>query len=185
MAITNMAGIQPRNIEEIAARNEEKMTQLGPVIDRVNNEMLAVAIDRLFGLMLRGGLFSPAPENLEGEINVKFISTLARMQRAVGIGQIERHVGFVGNLLAAFPEVGDNLDVDQAVREHAERTGVPDRLTASPEAVQKKRSERVAQQQAAHIAAMAPAMQQGADSARLLSETVVNGTPALDLVLGQ
>jgi hypothetical protein len=40
MAITNMNGVQPRNVEEIAARNEEKLTQLGPVIERVNNEKL-------------------------------------------------------------------------------------------------------------------------------------------------
>jgi hypothetical protein len=184
MAITNMTGIQPRNMEEIAARNEEKMTQLGPVIDRVNNEMLAVVIERMFGLMSRGGLLPPPPEGL-GEIEVQFTSILARMQRAVGIGQIERHVGFVGNLAGVSPEALDNLDFDQAVREHADRTGVPDRLTASVEAVEKKRQQRAQQQQAEQMAAMAPAMQQGADAARLLSETDVGGTPALDLVLGQ
>jgi hypothetical protein len=53
MAITNMRGVQPRNIEEIAARNEEKLTQLGPVIERVNNEKLEVAIERAFGIMQR------------------------------------------------------------------------------------------------------------------------------------
>ena len=37
-AITNMRGIQPRNIEEIAKRNEEKLTQLGPVIERVSTD---------------------------------------------------------------------------------------------------------------------------------------------------
>jgi hypothetical protein len=53
-AITNMQGIQPRNVEEIASRNEEKLTQLGPVIERVANEKLQVAIDRVFAIMSRG-----------------------------------------------------------------------------------------------------------------------------------
>jgi hypothetical protein len=61
MAITNMSGIQPRNVEEIAARNEEKLTQLGPVIERVNNEKLQVAIERAFGIMQRMHLLPPSP----------------------------------------------------------------------------------------------------------------------------
>jgi hypothetical protein len=61
MAITTMPGVQPRNIEEIAARNEEKLTQLGPVIERVNNEKLEVAIDRTFGIMSRMACFLPLP----------------------------------------------------------------------------------------------------------------------------
>lgn len=55
-AITNMPGIQPRTVEEIASRNEEKLTQLGPVIDNVTKEKLSIVVDRTFGVMLRGGL---------------------------------------------------------------------------------------------------------------------------------
>jgi hypothetical protein len=49
-AITNLEGSADRTVPEINARLEEKMTQLGPVIERVNNEKLSVAIDRTFGI---------------------------------------------------------------------------------------------------------------------------------------
>lgn len=179
-AITNMRGIQPRNVEEIASRNEEKLTQLGPVIERVSNEKLEVAIDRTFGIMSRGGLFPPVPEALaDVDINVEFVSLLTQMQRMVGIGQIERTVSFVGNLAASFPEAGDKLNVDELVDEYAYRAGSPAKLIRSAKEVEGIRAARAKQQQAAQTAAMMPAVQQGADAARLLSETDAGGGQSL------
>jgi hypothetical protein len=186
MAITNMQGIQPRNIEEIAARNEEKLTQLGPTIERVNNEKLSVAIDRVFGIMMRGGMLPPVPEVMrdQQEIKVEFVSILTQMQRMVGLGQIERTASFVGNLAGAFPEAADKLNTDEMIDEYAERAGTPPKLIRTAEEVAKIRQGRQQQQNAAKMAEMAPALQQGADGARLLSETDVNGQSMLDTLLG-
>jgi len=171
MAITNMQGIQPRNIEEIAARNEEKMTQLGPVIDRVNNEKLKVALDRTFGMMMRGNFFPPAPDALQGaEIKFEFVSILTQMQRMLGLGQIERTSAFVGNLVGVVPEAIDKLNVDEMIDEYADRAGAPAKMIRSAEEVEAIRQQRQQQQAAQQAAAMAPAAQQGADAARLLSE---------------
>lgn len=179
-AITNMRGVQPRNVEEIAARNEEKLTQLGPVIERVSNEKLKIAIDRTFGIMLRGGMFPPVPEALaDREIGVEFVSILTQMQRMVGIGQIERTAGFVGNLMAAFPEVGDKLNTDEMVDEYAYRAGAPSKLIRTEKQVAEIRKGRAQQQQMAQMAAMMPAVKDGADAARLLSETDVGGGDSL------
>lgn len=176
MAITNMQGIQPRNIEEIASRNEEKMTQLGPVIDRVNNEKLKVAIDRTFGIMARGGLLPPVPEALSDvDLKIEFVSILTQMQRMVGIGQIERTAGFVGNLAAAFPEATDKLNVDEMIDEYADRAGTPSKIIRSDDDVAAIRESRAQAQQAEQMAAMMPAVKDGADAARLLSETDMGG----------
>jgi hypothetical protein len=176
MAITNMQGVQPRNIEEIASRNEEKLTQLGPVIERVNSEKLEVAIDRTFGIMSRKGMFPDPPEQLQGKpIKVDFVSILAQMQRMVGVGQIERTVSFIGNLAASFPEAGDRLDVDAAIEDFADRAGAPPKMVRSIEDAQAMREQRAQDAQMAKVAAMAPAAQQGADAARLLSEAAQNG----------
>ncbi|EJU14937.1 hypothetical protein LH128_01137 [Sphingomonas sp. LH128] len=187
-AITNMRGIQPRNIEEIASRNEEKLTQLGPTIDSVNGEKLHVAIDRVWGIMLRGGLLPPAPAALAemggAAIVVEFVSILARMQRAVGAGQIERALGMVGNLAAAAPDVLDNVNTDEALREYYDRLGVPGRILRDPKDVEAIRAGRAQQQQMAQAAAMMPAVRDGADAARLLSETDISGRPALDAMIG-
>ncbi len=183
-AITNMRGVQPRNVEEIASRNEEKMTQLGPVIERVSNEKLEVAIDRVFGIMLRGGLLGQVPEALsDKKLDVEFVSILTQMQRAVGVGQIERTVGFVGNLAAAKPDVLDKLDTDELVDEYASRAGVPAAIIRSQKDVDAIRGERAKQQAAQNAAAMMPAAKDGADAARLLSETDVRGSSLLDRML--
>jgi hypothetical protein len=89
MAITNMDGVQPRNVEEIAARNEEKLTQLGPVIERVNNEKLQVAIERAFGIMQRLRLLAARSRCLRNspDIKIEFVSLLTQMQRMVGRGR--------------------------------------------------------------------------------------------------
>jgi hypothetical protein len=176
MAITNMQGIQPRNVEEIASRNEEKLTQLGPVIERVNSEKLQVAIDRVFGIMARKQMLPEAPEHLQGQaIKTDFVSILAQMQRMVGIGQIERTVSFVGNLGAQFPEAADRLDIDAIVDDYADRAGAPPKIIRSVKDAQAMREQRAHDQQMAKMAAMAQPAQQGADAARLLSEAAQNG----------
>ena len=188
-AITNMRGIQPRNIEEIASRNEEKLTQLGPTIDSVNGEKLHVAIDRVFGIMWRGRMLPPPPADLAemggAQINVEFVSILARMQRAVGAGQIERALGMAGNLAAAKPDVLDNVDTDEALREYYDRLGVPGRILRDQSAVEQIRASRAQQEQAQQTAAMMPAVRDGADAAKLLSETDAGGRSALSAMMGQ
>jgi len=171
MAITNMQGIQPRNIEEIASRNEEKLTQLGPVIERVNAEKLQVAIDRTFAIMARKQMLPPAPEHLQGvPVKVDFVSILAQMQRMVGLGQIERTVSFVGSLAAQFPEASDRLDIDAVIDDYADRAGAPPKIIRSVSDAQALRDKRDQEQQMEKMASLAQPMQRGADAARLLSE---------------
>jgi hypothetical protein len=184
-AITNMQGIQPRNIEEIASRNEEKLTQLGPVIERVSNEKLEVAIDRTFGIMLRGQMLAEPPEELSGvALKVEFVSILTQMQRMVGIGQIERTTSFIGNLAGAIPDVLDKLNGDEMIDEYAYRAGAPAKIIRGADEVAKIRQARAEQQAQQQTMASMPAMKQGADAARLLSETDVGGEPLIDTLLG-
>jgi hypothetical protein len=175
-AITNMEGVQPRNVEEIASRNEEKMTQLGPAIERVNGEKLKPAIDRTFGIMSRMGLLPQAPEHLQGQaIKIDFVSILTQMQRMVGLGQTERVTSFIGNLAAAFPDAADKLNVDAAIDDYADRAGAPPTIIRSDKEIEQLReAKQQAQQQQQMLAAM-PAVKDGADAARLLSETAQNG----------
>lgn len=172
MAITNMDGIQPRNMDEIAARNEEKLMQLGPTIERVNDEMLSVAIDRTFAIMQRGGLLPPPPPALAHgtELAIDFVSILAQMQRMVGLGQIERVTSYIGNLAAAAPQALDKLNVDATIDEYADRAGAPGKMIRSDDEVRQIREDRAQQQQTERIASMMPAAKDGADAARLLSQ---------------
>lgn len=189
MAITNMAGIQPRNIEEIAARNEEKLTQLGPVIERVNNEKLKVVIDRVFSIMQRANMFPPAPDAIRAapEIKVEFVSILTQMQRMVGLGQIERTTNFIGTISAVYPEARFKLDPYETVDEYAGRAGMPMKLIRSTEDAQADAEQEAQQQQAAAAAAAAPQISKPfkdmTDAAKVASEIPGNGIPPVqDLV---
>ncbi|PWG73491.1 phage head-tail adapter protein, partial [Enterococcus hirae] len=67
---------------EVQERHEEKLLMLGPVIERVQNELLDPMIDRVFSIALRGNALPPPPEELEGvDLRVEYISILAQAQR--------------------------------------------------------------------------------------------------------
>lgn len=167
---------------EVDERHEEKLLALGPVIERLHNENLDPAISRTFNIMHRAGILPPPPEELQGmELKVQFISTLAQAQRAVAIQGIERYAGFVGNLVAVFPSVADKFDADQAADEYAEAIGVPAGVVVSDDRVEAIRKAKQADQQAATAGA---AMQQGAETAKVLADTDVTDQSMLGQILG-
>ncbi len=95
-------GDQPNiTATQINTMREEKMLMLGPVLERLNDELLDPLIDRVFNIMLKRGMLPPPPKEIQGmPLRVEYISVLAQAQKAMGIGNIERFVGFVGNLAA-------------------------------------------------------------------------------------
>lgn len=187
MAITEMDGVQPRNGAEIFSRNEEKLTQLGPVIERVNVEKLGVAIDRTFGIVNRLGMVPPAPPEMQGqELQVDYVSILAQAQRAVGLSTVERSLGFIGNLSAVYPGIGDNIDSDAVAVDYWERVGAPMSGLRDPKDRDAMRADRAKAMAAKQAQDSAPAIAQGAKAAELMSKTDVRGgtESLLDAVTG-
>ena len=117
-------------------------------------------------------------------LKVEFVSILTQMQRMVGIGQIERTTSFIGNLAGAIPDVLDKLNGDEMIDEYAYRAGAPAKIIRGADEVAKIRQARAEQQAQQQTMASMPAMKQGADAARLLSETDVGGEPLIDTLLG-
>ena len=162
---------------EVAERHEEKLLMLSPVLEQMHNEVLAPLTKRAFEICLRNGLFPPIPMELEGRentIKAEFISLLAQAQKAVATPAIERTLSLAGNLAGISPDVMDNLNLDDAIRKHASLTGTPESVLRDEDDVQKMRQERAAaqaqQQQLENMEQMAPALKDGVDAARLLSE---------------
>ena len=176
MAISNIEGSADRTVSEIAAREEEKLTQLGPVIERVNTEKLQVAIDRAFDIAVRNEMLPVPPQELEGmPIQIDFVSILAQAQRMIGMQQTERAVGFVGTLEKLFPGsgAGDNVDTDALVADYWERSGAPPQGMRDADVRDQMRANAAQQAQAARMAQMAPAMRDGADAVKTMAETPV------------
>ena len=51
---------------EVAERHEEKLLMLGPVLERLHNELLDPLIDITFNRMIENNLIPPAPPELQG-----------------------------------------------------------------------------------------------------------------------
>lgn len=174
--------ITAREVEE---RHEEKLLMLGPVLERLNDELLDPLIDRTFSIMNRKGLLPMPPQELQGaELRVEYISILHQAQKMVATAGMERFTAFVGALAQGKPDVLDKLDADQAVDEYAESMGVPPKLVVPDDQVALVRQQRAQQQQAMAMAEAAKAAAPAANAARQLSETEIRPDNALGAVLG-
>lgn len=186
MAVTEMEGIQPRNQQELMFRNEEKLTQLGPVVDRVNVEKLEIDIDRAYTILDNLNLIPPAPPELQGRpLSINFVSILAQAQLATSNSAIERAAQFVGYLTGVYPDAAIKFDAQQAIDEFARNSHTSPRIIRSDEVVAEMEQAMQQRQQAEQMAQMAPAAAQGAQAAELLSRTQVgSGGSMLDQMLG-
>ena len=133
---------------EVAERHEEKLLMLGPVLERLHNEMLSPMIENTFQMMVEAGIVPTPPKELQGmDLNIEFVSTLAQAQRAIGVGSIDRLLGTVGNMAQLKPEVLDKLNADQIVDTYADMLGVDPNLIIGDENVAIVRQQRMEQQQ--------------------------------------
>jgi hypothetical protein len=169
-------------VEAVVEMKEEKLLMLGPVLERLNDEFLDPSIDRIFNIMARKNMLPPAPPELAGQsLRVEYISVMAQAQKAVGIGSIERFVGFVGGLAQANPAALDKLNVDQAIDDYGSMVGVPATIIATSDQVAQVREQRAKQQQQQQAMQTSMAAVQGA---KALSETQTDQPSALSAVAG-
>jgi len=132
---------------EVIQRNEEKMRLLGPVLGRLQSELLKPLIDRAFALILRKNLFRPAPEFLAGtDIEIEYVSPLAKAQKSSELQSIMRAIEIMGSLSNVAP-VFDHINMDKLVRHLADIVGVPQKIL-KPQSELNAEREQAAQQQA-------------------------------------
>lgn len=174
-----------RTATEIDARREEKLIQLGPVLERLYNESLDADIHRIFAIMQRAQLIPPMPDEMRstgGQIEIEYVSMLAQAQKAAATASIERLLQVIGNVSAVYPQAPDNIDIDETIDEYADMLGVPPRIVRSTIDVMKIRKDRATQQAQQQAMATAPI---AADAAKTLSETDLGGGQnALSKILG-
>lgn len=192
LMLANMDGIQPRNVMEIAERKEEKLLQLGPVMDRLNDELFDPLIDRTFSVMVNlsipdwdaglPGLIPQPPEALQRtKLKVEYTSVMAQALKMVGLGGIERFASFMGGLAAADPSVLDKWNRDETVDVYADAVGISPKIINSADDVAKVRDARARAQKLAQSAAMAETASKAMLNA---SKTDVAGDNGLSRLLG-
>jgi hypothetical protein len=121
---------------EVAERHEEKLLMLGPVLERLHNELLDPLIDMTFNELMEAEALPPPPQELEGmELKVEYVSMLAQAQRAVATNGVDRFVNSMGMVASIKPEVLDKLDADKWADEYADMLGVDPNLIIGGEKV--------------------------------------------------
>ena len=166
---------------EVLERQEEKLLMIGPVIERLTNELLEPLIDITFQEMLEVGALPPPPAELLGrELQVEFISILAQAQKAVGLASTQQFVNEVLIVAEVRPEVLDNVNFDEWARITARMRGVATSVLVDEASVRRLRQARAEAQAAQEQTAL---MREQAGIAKELSETPVDQNSALDEVL--
>ena len=155
---------------EVAERHEEKLLMLGPVLERLDNELLSPLIDITFDQLAEAKVLPPIPDELRDvELDVEFIGTLAQAQRMIASSGVERFATFVGQLAAAKgdPSVWDKVNTDQMVDEYGTAVGINPALIVPDDDAEAVRAQREQQMAAQQAAAAAPAL---ADTAKTVSD---------------
>lgn len=169
---------------EVAELHEEKMLMLGPVLERLHNELLNPLIDITFDRMLETGILPKPPEELHGQnLNVELVSMLAQAQRAIATNGVDRFMSNAMAIAGARPDVLDKIDVDYWADTYSDMLGVDPRMLVPEEKVLMLRQQRA---QAAQQAQQAAMHNQQADTAQKLANTPTQGgnSTGLDDVMG-
>jgi hypothetical protein len=141
---------------EVAERHEEKLLMLGPVLERLHNELLDPLIEITFSRILSAGILPPPPPDLHNvEINVEFVSMLAQAQRAIGANSVDRWMGNIGAVAQYKPDVLDKIDSDYWVEAYADMLGIDPQMIVPTDKVALVRQQRAEAQQQAQQAAVA------------------------------
>ena len=159
LMLVNNPSVQPVTATEIAEKKEEKLLMLGPVLERLNDEMLSPLIVHTFARMVATGVLPPAPPELHNaDIKVEFVSVLAQAQRAVGLASIDKLIGTVMVMSQGKqdPSVWDKVDTDKAIDKYSDMLAVDPELIVADDKVALIRKGRAQQQQAQQAAQAAP-----------------------------
>ena len=161
---------------EVLQRNEEKMRILGPVMGRIQSELLEPMINRVFSIMLRNRLFREAPEILANqEIDIEYVSPMALAQKGQELQNIMRGLEIFGSISQMAP-VQDYLDENGLVKQIVQTLGLPARMIKSDKQVEAIRMERQEAQQQQMQMQQQMAESEMAKNAAPLAKEVLNGS---------
>jgi hypothetical protein len=193
MAITRMAGVQPRNELELTKRDLERLQELGPVIRNVEGQ-LSIILRRIMAIAERRKLLEPMPKSLMqggvggGPIPLKITYTsIMRLAQLAAEGvALKDTLGIGGSLSSAakaagLPDPLRIMDLGKAWRRYAEINNCPSDLFFTEEQVKAHDDAREKGQQQAQAPEQAMA---AVNAAKTLSQANLSGGNALGAAMG-
>lgn len=186
LAITQMAGVQPRNEMELTKRDLERLQSLGPVIELVE-EQLALMIRRVLAIMQRRRMLKPIPPALRGvPLKIQFITIMRLAQRAAESIAMKEFIGTVGEMAqiaqeAGVPSPARVVKWDETARDLADVTNFKSHLLWTPAEVLDQDKARARAMAASQMPQQAMA---AVEAAKSLSQTSLAGGSALSALTG-
>lgn len=181
-----------RTAYELALRNQEKMQQLGPVVERQNSEYLNVVVERSYGILERNGSLPPFSEEILSEMNgedikIEYVSPLAQAQKMTSLEKNQQLLAFAGQLAQLKPEAKEMINVAEFMYDYARGLGTDAKLLLSKEEFQEKMAAAMAQVEEERtqnqLLAGAPAAKDITAAAANLQDMADSGAnPAMDML---
>lgn len=132
---------------EVVERVDEKMLILSPMLGRLMKEFLQPCITRTFNALVRQGVIEVPNELIGHKYNIRYVSPLARAQKAAETRAIAEYVDLIISLSTARADVLDTIDFDKVSKEVAKLEDTPPSLLRDDDAIKKIREERKKQEQ--------------------------------------
>lgn len=170
--------------EEIRALKEEKLQDIGPVVDRLNQDLLDPLIENTFDIMVAQRRIPPPPPELRKQpLRVEYTSIMAQAQKALGISTIERFSAQAAQIKEMNPDnpsVLDKVDFDELFDHYGDGLTLPPGIVRDDEQVAAIRDQRA---QAQATQQKLAAAEQASKTAKNLADSPTDGQNALtDLV---
>ena len=106
---------------ELSARTAQR---IGPMIFRMQTELLEPLVERVFGLAMRAGLYDPVPEGLAGtQTRVEYVSPAALAQLNSDVQNIMGVVDTAMNWSEVNLDILDKVDFDRALERVSQALG--------------------------------------------------------------
>lgn len=112
-----LAGSPQMTATEVLQRTEEKLRLLGPMLGRLQSELLMPLIERVYGILVRSEALPEPPGQLAGaEAEIVFVSPIARAQRSTEAQGLLRLMEIASPLAQFQPDILDNINGDGALK---------------------------------------------------------------------
>lgn len=144
--------------QEIMDDRNQMLSMMGPIVGRLQGELLGPMVRLSYHLLSRAGAFPRMPGRLDGaELELVYISPAAKAQSTVRGQGVASYISQLTQLLPVMPGVMDSINEDGLNAELADLTDVPRRVLNDPKTVAARRQAREQQQQLAQAVEAGPA----------------------------
>lgn len=134
---------------EVMQRTDERLRFLGPILGRLNNELLKPIVDRVFDILNRRGKLPAPPPILRDQADLKIVYTsqIAKAQRTGEANTLMKVLQATGPILEVMPSILDTINGDEVLRYNAQIFGLPEKMLRSEKEVGEIRNSRAEQEQ--------------------------------------